>query len=434
MNKLRFITFAILSWMAIPGAYAVTPIQTSTLDNGLRILLMEAHGVPMVTMQLMVPAGSRFDTDGAWGSASLLAAMLSDHTAKHDDKAWAMLLDRDAIRFSATADHDSLQFSLTVLSEVLEKGAVSLSEALLSPGWHKKRFWNLKEDAMSSAEKSLEEPGVRAAQATAKAIFGDQHPYGHSSGGDVDSLRKVSLNTLKKLYRDQVKPQGAVLAVSGDTDMATLRKIFNPLFQSWQGVPKLLLTDQKTALPTDLKPVAVKMQTSQTHLTLARVGIARSAPDFFPLFVLNHMLGGGGFASVLMEEVREKRGLVYGVYSYFSPLALPGRFVISLQTRADQADQAEQVVRQVLTDMSQKKLTKKQLQASKANLTGGFPLRLDSNRERAGLIAMIGFYNLPLGYLEQWTDQVASVSFENLQQAAEKYLNPTQWLTIRVGP
>jgi len=166
---------------------------------------------------------------------------------------------------------------------------------------------------------------------------------------------------------------------------------------------------------------------------LTRLGLARSDAAFFPAFVLNHMLGGGGFGSRLMEEVREKRGLAYGVYSYFSPLAVPGPFLISLQTRADQAVQGEAVVRSVLAEMANGAITRAELKASKENLIGSFAQRMDSNRERVGLISMIGMYGLPLDYLVSWTSRVDAVTLEQVAKQAERFLKPESWSRVRVG-
>jgi len=166
----------------------------------------------------------------------------------------------------------------------------------------------------------------------------------------------------------------------------------------------------------------------------SRLGVARSSTDFFPLFVMNHLLGGGGFGSKLMEEVREKRGLVYGVYSYFIPLAAPGPFVITLQTRAEQAEKATQVVRDVMQSMADGKIDKKQLNASKSNLIGSFAQRMDSNRERVGLLSMIGFYQMPLDYLQHWTAHVQSVTLAEVKHMSKVYLQSNDWNITEVGP
>jgi len=420
-----------LLW-ALP-AHAVPPIQEAKLDNGLRILLMEAHNVPMVSMQLSMAGGSRFDPANKGGTAMLLAAMLGDHTARHDHEALAELLDAEAIQLGAGADREGLNLSLTALKEVLPNGIDALSEALLEPGWNKARFKLIKENAISAAQKAQEEPSTRAAQASVELLFGD-HPYGHPAGGTLATLKKIKLADLQRLYRAQLKPEGAVLAVSGDITMRELTNLLEPTLKPWRGSPEKGLFDIEKASAPHGQTRTIEMPTTQTLAQLVRLGPARKDADFFPAFVLNHMLGGGGFGSRLMEEVREKRGLVYGVYSYFIPLATQGPFIVTLQTRANQATEAEGVVRNVLQEMFDGKITKNQLKETKANLIGSFAQRMDSNRERVGLMGMIGFYQLPLDYLQVWTEKVESVTLANVQDTAKAYMNPETWNLVQVGP
>ncbi|MDT8376044.1 MAG: pitrilysin family protein [Mariprofundaceae bacterium] len=414
-------------------AHAVPPIEEARLDNGLRILLMQAHAVPMVSMQLVMPAGSRFDPAGKGGTANLLAAMLTDHTEKHAREAWASLLDAEAIRLGAGSDRDGLNLSLTVLKEVLPAGIDALSEALLAPGWNSSRFKIIRENALSSARKALEEPGVRASEATSRLLF-PNHPYGHPPDGTPESLKKITLADLKKLYAGQIRPEGAVLAVSGDITMPELLGQLKPALAGWQGVPAQQLFEVSRADTVHGVTEQIEMRTSQTLSQLSRLGPARRDADFFPVFVLNHILGGGGFGSRLMEEVREKRGLAYGVYSYFIPLATSGPFIITLQTRADQAGEAEDVVRSVLQELYSGGISREDLKDAQANLTGSFAQRMDSNRERVGLMSMIGFYGMPLDYLQVWTQKIESVTLADIKIAAKAYLDPEQWNLLRVGP
>jgi len=436
MNIRSFFPLMALALMlcaSVTPAEAVPPIQQQSLPNGLRVLLMEAHNVPMVSMKLSLPGGSRFDPAGKGGAASLLAGMISDHTARHAHPLWDDLLDADAIKLGAGTGRDDFSLGLTVLKEALKPGLDAFSEALLQPGWDKKRFAILKHDAIAAAQKSREEPGVRAAEAAAALLFG-QHPYGHRAGGSVKSLARVRLGDLKSLYAAQVKPAGAVLAVSGDITMAELLPLLKSRLGGWHGKPAKGLMDISQPAVVAGKQADVALPTTQMLVQLVRLGPPRSDADFFAAFVLNHILGGGGFASRLMQEVREDRGLVYGVYSYFQPLAAPGPFVITLQTKADQAKQAEIVVRHVLSDMAAGHISSKQLKSSKENLTGSFAQRMDSNRERVGLISMIGLYNLPLDYLSRWTERVQAVTLTQVKAQAAKYLKPDTWNRVRVGP
>jgi len=423
-------------WMAcfcMQTAQAVPNIETATLHNGMRVLLIEAHNVPMVAMQLSMPSGSRFDDVKKGGTAALLAAMLSDHTAQHNQKAWADHLDFEALHLGFGASRDTLNASLTVVKEALPKGLDALSEALLQPGWNQQRFQILQEDSIASAVKSQESPNVLAAQTTAALLY-HETGYGHASGGDAKSLKNIQMQDVKRLYQAQVKPQGSVLAVSGDVSMSELLPMLNHAFSAWKGKPKVDALSIASTPSSSPQEKHVPLATSQALVQFSRVGIARSDKNFFPLFVMNHYLGGGGFGSKLMEEVREKRGLVYGVYSYFIPLAGQGPFVISLQTRASQASKAANVVRDVMQSMASGHIDKQRLQATKDNLIGGFAQRMDSNRERVGLMAMIGFYHMPLDYLQVWTKKVDSVTVADVVSMSKRYLQPRDWNMVQVGP
>ncbi len=412
---------------------AIPPIQEARLDNGLRVLLIEAHNVPMVVMRLQVAAGSRFDPEGKAGTAALLAAMLADHTARHDWRAWADWLDANALHLGGGAGRDALSLSVTMLAEALDDGARALAEAALAPGWRKERFQVLREDAVAAARKADEEPGVRAARARAGLLF-PSHPYGHAPDGDARTLARVRLADMQRLYRAQFRPRGAVLAVSGDVTMPELLARIKPLFGAWRGAPERPLRPVPAPRKVTGERLDIAMPTRQTLVQLAALGPARGAEDFFPALLMNHILGGGGFASRLMNEVREKRGLVYGVYSYFQPLAGNGPYVVSLQTKADQADRAAKVVKRVLADMAEHGVRPEELAAAKANLAGGFAHRLDSNAKRVGLMAMIGFYGLPLDYLSRWQARVRAVSLEEVNAACRKWLAMDRWNEIRVGP
>ena len=432
-GAMRVLTVVVFLFAVVPSARAMPQIEEARLDNGLRVLLMQAHNVPMVVMSLTVPAGSWQDPAGKGGTAGMLAGMLTDHTARHDYVAWADKLDAAAIRLGGDASRDSMSLSMTVLKQALGEGVGALAEAALQPGWDAKRFAVMQSDAVAGAQKSLEEPGIRAAQETAAVLY-PKHGYGHRSDGDVDSLKRIGLKDLRAMYRNQFRPEGAVLAVSGDVTMDELLALIRPAFAGWKGKPKVTLGDIPQPAAVHGESRHVDMPTRQMTVQLARLGPSRFDKAFFPDMLLNHLLGGGGFSSELMNQVREKRGLVYGVYSYFIPLAVPGPFVISLQTRADQAGKALDVVHAVMRDMHEGKIGKDELAAAKANLTGGFAHRLDSNAKRVGLMSMIGFYGLPLDYLQTWESHINAVTLAQVKREAARFLDAGDWNVIQAGP
>ncbi len=363
----------------------------------------------------------------------MLSSMLMDHTAKHDYQQWAATLDAEAIQLGGSVDKDTLSLSLTVLKEAVAEGMGAMSEALLQPGWNKKRFEFLKGNALSAMTKAQEEATTHAEQAVARLLF-PGHVYGHPVSGDLASLKKIQLADLKSLYRQQIKPEGATLAVSGDITMAELVALLKQNLALWQGAPAVPLQQITAPLPAKGSEEHIELDKHQALVQWVRLGPSRHDPDYMAALVLNHMLGGGGFGSRLMEEIREKRGLVYGVYSWFQPLQSNGEYIIRLQTRADQAAQAEVVLKTVLQQLADGKITSSELEKSKKNLIGSFAQRMDSNRERANLLAMMGIYHRPLDYLQHWTKSVESVNVADVRRIAARYLQPQQWKRVLVGP
>jgi len=423
----------VLGFMLSSQAVAAPVVQQKTLDNGLTILLMEAHNVPMVAMKLVVPAGSRFDAQGKAGSAALLSGMLTDHTKQHDYQAWAAKLDDAAIRLGSGVDKDTMSFSLTVLREALGEGVQALSEAVLQPGWNKKRFSFLQQNAISAAMKAREEATTFAAEQVNQLLF-PNHPYGHMVSGNMQSLKHIQLQDLKLMYQQQVRPDGAVLAVSGDVTMDALVAALKSYLNVWKGKPVHAFSDIKSPQPRAQQSAFVALDKHQALVEWVRLGPSRHHRDYKALLVLNHMLGGGGFGSRLMEEIREKRGLVYGVYSFFQPLETNGAYTIRLLTKASQAAEAEAVLRDVLKGLADGHISQKDVNKSKRNLVGGFAQRMDSNRERAGLLAMMGVYKRPLNYLQNWTKSVSSVTLADVKRVAKLYLQPKDWKRVWVGP
>ncbi len=432
-SVMRLFSVLLLLTASATPALAIPPIEEVRLDNGLRVLLMQSHNVPMVVMSLRVSAGSWLDPDGRGGTAVMLAATLTDHTARHDYVAWADRLDAAAIRMGGGATRDSLSLSLTVLKEALGEGIADFAEAALQPGWDGKRFAVMQSDAVAAAQKSLEEPGIRAAEETAAVLY-PRHGYGHRPDGDLDSLKRIELKDLQAMYEHQFRPDGAILAVSGDVTMDELLALIRPAFAGWKGKAAAAIGNIPQPAVVHGENRHVEMPTRQMTIQLARLGPSRFDKAFFADMLLDHILGGGGFSSRLMNEVREQRGLAYGVYSYFIPLAVPGPFVISLQTRADQASKALDVVRSVMKSMHDGKINKSELVAAKANLTGGFAHRLDSNGKRVRLMSMIGFYGLPLNYLQGWEERINSVTLAEVKGEAARFLDASEWNVIQAGP
>jgi zinc protease len=226
--------------------------------------------------------------------------------------------------------------------------------------------------------------------------------------------------------------RNAVVAIVGDLDRAEAGRVAEMLVGALPAGEPAPPLPPVTPLPAD-KTVGLEHPSTQTHIRVGEAALTRADPDYFPLYVGNHALGGGGLVSLLAEEVREKRGLSYSVYSALVPMRAKGPFFVGLQTRNEQAPEALQVALDTLRRFVKEGPTEKELEAAKRNITGGFALRVDSNKKVLGQIASIGYYGLPLDYLTTFTARVDAVTREAVRDAFVRHVDLDRLLTVLVG-
>jgi zinc protease len=253
------------------------------------------------------------------------------------------------------------------------------------------------------------------------------------ASGEVESVGKMTRDDLLAFYRQHYVAKGAIVAIMGDVSRdeagALAERITADLPPALGAPPTLPPVEAVPHSATRL----IAHHATQSHIYVGTIGIARSDPDYFPLFVGNYVLGGGGFASRISEEVRQKRGLAYSAYSYFSPLAQKGTFVIGMQTRKDQAQEALDVTMKTLREYVANGPTAKELDDAKKNLIGGYPLRIDSNRKIHDYLTVIGFYRLPLTYLDDFVKNIERVTAADIKRAFAARVDPDKLVTVVVG-
>jgi zinc protease len=284
---------------------------------------------------------------------------------------------------------------------------------------------------VAGLEEAATKPESIGEKAFQSALYGD-HPYGLSEGGEVESERGLVQDDLAVFYRAHYRARNMTVAMMGDLSRAEAEAI----------AERLAADLPRGEAPSPLPAVQVNAQgqekiiphhATQSHLFMGLPGLMREDPDYFPLLVGNYILGGGGFDSRLTHSVRQKKGLAYSVYSYFMPMRELGPFQIGLQTRRDATDEAVRTVREELALYLAEGPSETELTQAKNNLIGGFPLRIDSNRKILDHLAMIGFYQLPLNWLETYTPQVAAVTREEILQAFRSRVKPDVLMTVIVG-
>ncbi len=384
-------------------------------------------------------AGSRRDPVGKAGLATLMAGSLADGVrASGREKAldenglgeaWADL----GAAFSAGAAADRLSISLRSLTdpELLAKAVALAARQLAEPAfpvaiWQRDRLkW------MAALREADTRPATRAARVFASAVYGD-HPYGAEM--TEASLKRITVQDMAALHARMVRPCYAKVSVVGALNQAQTDALVNQLMAR---LPK----DGCPALPTvaEVQPLRaaqekiVAFKSAQAHVLIGQPGYLRNDPDHFALLVGNYILGGGGFTSRLTQAVREQRGLSYSVDSQFAPGLHAGAFVISLQTRPDQATEALKVAREVLSNFVQAGPTEAELQAAKDHLIGGFPLLLDGNQKLLENVAGLAWNGLPLDYLDTWTQQVQRLSTADIRAAFARKLQPDRMVTAVLG-
>lgn len=419
----------VLGALALPAA-AVLPIEHWTASSGARVYFVRAPAIPMVDIAVALDAGSRRDPVGKAGLASFTADALDGGVPGMDEQAIAAALaDVGAQRASAVSE-DRAVVTLRSLTSANELAAALgiVERTLAAPAFPDTVIARERERIVQALREAQTKPETQLQQAFDQLLY-PSHPYGRHA--TAESVATLTAADLRAFHRRHFAASRAVVAIIGDVDRARAEAIAEQLTR---GLPK---GESPEALPAVTKPAPTERRiehaASQSHIQLGTTAIAWGDPDQFPLLVGNYVLGGGGFVSRLYNEVREKRGLAYSVYSYPMPNLQPGRFVIGLQTQREQTDTALKVVRDTLEGFLRDGPTAQEVAAAKSNLVGGFPLRIDSNRKILDYLVVIGFHRLPLDYLERWSDRVQAVSVEQIRAAFARHVPAQGLVSVVVG-
>lgn len=415
-------------------SHAGLPIQHWQTANGARVYFVESRGLPLLDVEVDFDAGSRRDTVEKAGLAGLTARALNlGARGLSEDEISRRIADVGA-QLGAVADPDRAGVTLRTLSSVRERTqALDLMARMLhQPEFPAAPLEREKARTIAALQEEETQPGPIGEKAFYATLYGT-HPYGLPGAGTVAALSTLGVEDVRNFYRAHYLAESAVIALVGDVSRAEAEGIAEQLAA---GLPRA-----NGGLPPvpEVMPLAkgetrsIPHPATQSHILMGMPGISRNDPDYFPLYVGNYILGGGGFASRLTEEVREKRGLAYSVYSYFLPLAQPGPFQVGLQTKRAQAPEALKVARATLERFVAEGPSRDELRRAKQNIGGSFPLRLDSNKKILGYLALIGYYHMPLDYLDRFIGNVDKVTLADVKQAFQRRIDPEKMVTVIVG-
>lgn len=415
------------------AAEAGVKIQQWQTASGSEVYFVENHDLPIVDISVNFAAGSARDSAEKSGVAGVTRYMMTLGAAGMSDEMIANKMADVGAILGGDFDADRAGFKLRTLSSEREKAQALevFTKILQQPDFPEEVLAREKARIISGLQESATQPESISNKAFMKALYGS-HPYSLDESGEEDTVAKVTRDDLQNFYKQYYGAQGAVIAMIGDMTREQAGIIAESISS---GLPKsaALSPIQSVALPTQPVEKRIEHPASQSHILLGYPGIKRGDPDLFPLYVGNYVLGGGGFVSRLTEEVREKRGLVYSVYSYFMPMAEAGPFQLGLQTKKEQAEDALKLVKETLDNFIKNGITEAELKAAKANIIGGFPMRIDSNSKILDYLAVIGFYKLPLNYLDEYNSNVEKVTVAQIKDAFSRRLKPENFVTIIVG-
>lgn len=428
--RTKLISFVLMCGCAA-GAFATPQIQHWQAPSGARVYFVEDHNLPMLDVAVSFPAGSAYDSADKKGVAELTHRLLDLGVQGMSEDDIARKLADVGARVASSFDADRSAVTLRTLSSPSERDVALdiLARVLQQPLFPQAVLAREKTRLIASLREAEAKPEFLSEKAFSKAVFGS-HPYGWQA--EVSDIEKIQRDDVQAFYRARYAARGAVVALIGDVTRQQAEAIAQRLTaQLPQGDGSTVL--QAVARLSGPSEQRIPHPASQSHILIGAPGIARNDADYFPLYVGNYILGGGGFVSRLMNEVREKRGMAYSVYSYFMPMQQPGAFQIGLQTKNEQADEALQVVRKTVRDFVEKGVTEAELRAAKQNIIGGFPLRIDSNRKILEYLSVIGFYDLPLTYLDDFQARVEQVDVRAINEAIRRRIDPDAMVTVIVG-
>lgn len=431
LTYLKITLLAVLLQAHAVNVLAGLNIQHWTTSQGSEVYFVENHALPMMDVSVNFPAGSAHDaaeTSGAAGVTHHLMALVAG--GLDEETLTNRFADVGAV-LGGNFDADRAGFKLRTLTSEQDSALEAFSFVLHKPDFPEAVLKREQARIVAGLQEAETEPDSIAQKAFMRSLYG-MHPYSLDQSGEIGTVQSLTVAQLREFYQAHYTAKSAVIALMGDLTLPQAQQIAERLSAGLPQGPAV------AAIPPvqPLKTQSVKKlphPALQAHILLGQPGNKRGDPDFFPLYVGNYILGGGGFVSRLTEEVREKRGLAYSVYSYFLPMAELGPFQIGLQTKKEQAEEGLKLVKQTVQQFVDKGVTEKELQAAKDNLIGGFPLRIDSNSKILEYLNVIGFYKLPLDYLDTFNEHVAQVTVQQVNDAFKRRLHPESFATVIVG-
>ncbi|MGR3570583.1 M16 family metallopeptidase [Brevirhabdus sp.] len=416
------IRFAVALWLglSLPFAAAAIEVQEVTSPGGIHAWLVQEKSIPFVALQIDFKGGASLDRPGKRGAISLMTALLEEGSGDMDARAFATATEELAASISFDVGDDALSVSARFLNENRDQAVALLRQALTDPRFDADAIERVRSQILSMISSNLKDPQSIASRVFNKQAYGD-HPYGSNESGTLESVGALDRQDLVQAHRDVLARDNVVVGAAGDISAEELGKLLDNLLGDLPETGAPQPKDTEIAMKGGV--TVVPFDTPQSVALFGQQGIARDDPDFFAAFVMNHILGGSGFESRLMTEVREKRGLTYGIGTYLVPKEHAALLLGQVASSNDRMARTVEVIREEWARMARDGVSAQELEDAKTFLTGAYPLRFDGNGRIADILAGMQLTGLPLSYIDTRNDMVNAVTQEDIKRVAKRLLN-----------
>jgi zinc protease len=420
----------VLGLVAALPARAVT-IEQVTSPAGIHAWLVEDHTSPIISTSIAINGGASLDPEGKAGLANEVADLLDEGAGDLDSQAFQGRLNDLAIQLSFEVDHDTFGISLKTLAENRDAAFGLLGMALTKPRFDADAIERVRAQELAGLEQELQSPHAIASRALAALLFPD-HPYGKPANGDPDTVKAIRRDDLVAWAAHHMGRDTLVVSVVGDVNAEQLKPLLDAAFG---GLPEHAdpISVADVAPANGGKVEVIRRPFAQSVASFAEAGIKRNDPDWYAAYTMNYVLGGGGFSSRLMHEVREKRGLAYDTESFLLPRDHTGLIGGGVGTRNDKMADSLAVIRHEWQRMADQGVTDSELANAKKYLNGSFPLQLSSTGALAGLLNQIQREHLGLDYLDRRSALINAVTVADVRRVAKRLLRPDALVTVVVG-
>ncbi len=423
------VSATLLFAIAAPLAPAqATNIERVVSPGGIEAWLVRDSTIPLVAMDFAFTGGANQDPEVKPGVSYLTAALLDDGAGELDAKAFAQRIEENAVQLRFSSGRDHFQGSVRMLRERMNESLDLLRLALTQPRFDNDALERVRAQAVSSLRRETTNPNSISNRVWWKTAF-PTHPYGRPTNGTLESVPTITRDDLRDYHSRVLTRTTLKVAVVGDIDAATLGPLLDRVFGALPAKGQL-----NTLPPARIQDVGrrivVDLDVPQAVLSFGGQGLARKDPDFIPAFVVNHILGGGSFSSRLYSEVREKRGLAYGVSSYLLPLDRAALFTGGTQTSNDSAGEALKIIEAEIRRMASEGPTEDELAKAKAYLKGSFPLRFDTSSKIASQLLQIQVEDLGIDYINKRNSLIDAVTIQDARRVAKRLADGGMLVTV----